>query len=72
MRLLLASSFEIIDLKLNAVRSFLNVKTKNPYFMKFLKIRISLNDETKKQKKLKCSCEATQKTIQKIGNLKFY
>ena len=45
MRLLLASSFEIIDLKLNASEIISKIKTKNPYFMKFLKIRISLNDE---------------------------
>ena len=51
MRLLLASSFEIIDLKLNASEIISKIKTKNPYFMKFLKIRISLNDKSENQKK---------------------
>ena len=52
MRLLLASSFEIIDLKLNASEIISKIKTKNPYFMKFLKIRISLNDKSENQKKI--------------------
>ena len=51
MRLLLASSFELIDLKSNAEDIISNVNIKNPYFMKFLKIRISLSDETKKTKR---------------------
>ena len=51
MRLLLASSFEIIDLKLNVSEIISKINIKNPYFMKFLKIRISLNDKSKKSKK---------------------
>ena len=53
MKLLLASSFEIIDLKIMQKQLFHKVNTKNPYFMKFLKIRVSLNDEIKKKNKIK-------------------
>ena len=53
MRLLLASSFELIDLENNADEVVSQVNTKNPYFMKFLKLRVSLNDEIKKKNKIK-------------------
>ena len=53
MRLLLASSFELIDLENNADEIVSQVNTKNPYYMKFLKLRVSLNDEIKKKNKIK-------------------
>ena len=39
MRLLLASSFELIDLENNADEIVSQVNTKNPYYMKFLKLK---------------------------------
>ena len=53
MRLLLASSFEIIDLENNADEIVSQVNTKNPYYMKFLKLRVSLSDEIKRKNKIK-------------------
>ena len=53
MRLLLSSSFEIIDLENNADEIVSQVNTKNPYYMKFLKLRVSLNDEIKKKNEIK-------------------
>ena len=44
MRLLLASSFELIGLNQNAEQIISNVRKTNPYYMKFLKIRLSLQD----------------------------
>ena len=51
MRLLLASSLEIMDMEHSADKILSKTKTKNPYFMKFLKLRISLNDKSEKQNK---------------------
>ena len=53
MRLLLASSFELIDLENNADEIVSQVNTKNPYYMKFLKLRVSLSDEIKKKNQIK-------------------
>ena len=53
MRLLLASSFELIDLENNADEIVSQVNTKNPYYMKFLKLRVSLSDEIKRKNKIK-------------------
>ena len=53
MRLLLSSSFEIIDLENNADEIVSQVNTKNPYYMKFLKLRVSLSDEIKKKNQIK-------------------
>lgn len=53
MRLLLSSSFEIIDLENNADEIVSQVNTKNPYYMKFLKLRVSLSDEIKRKNKIK-------------------
>ena len=53
MRLLLSSSFEIIDLENNADEIASQVNTKNPYYMKFLKLRVSLSDEIKKKNQIK-------------------
>ena len=53
MRLLLASSLEIMDMEYSADKILSKTKTKNPYFMKFLKLRISLNDKLEKQNKIK-------------------
>ena len=47
MRLLLASSFEIINLNRNAEQIISNPRRTNPYFMKFLKMRLSLQDGLK-------------------------
>ncbi len=47
MRLLLASSFEIINLNRNAEQIISNPRRTNPYFMKFLKMRLSLQDSLK-------------------------
>jgi len=47
MRLLLASSFEIIDLEGKADQIISNPRKTNPYFMKFLKMRLSLKDSLK-------------------------
>jgi tetratricopeptide (TPR) repeat protein len=47
MRLLLASSFEIIDLEGNAEQIISNPRRTNPYFMKFLKMRLSFQDSLK-------------------------
>ena len=47
MRLLLASSFEIINLNQNAEKIISNPRRTNPYFMKFLKMRLSLQDSLK-------------------------
>ena len=70
MRLLLASSFEIIDLKSNADEIVSKVKTKNPYFMKFLKIRISLNDKNINQNKIRILLENLSKNHPKNWELK--
>ena len=69
MKLLLASSFEIIDLKPNAEAVISKVSTKNPYFMKFLKIRISLNDD-KDKNKIKVLLEELSKNHPKNWELK--
>ncbi|MEL0245642.1 MAG: hypothetical protein VW954_00325, partial [Alphaproteobacteria bacterium] len=53
MRLLLASSFELIDLENNADEIVSQVNTKNPYYMKFLKLRVSLSDEINKKNQIK-------------------
>jgi len=45
MRLLLASSFELIGLNQNAEQIISNVRKTNPYYMKFLKIRLSLQGD---------------------------
>ena len=66
MRLLLASSFELIDLKSNAEDIISNVNIKN-LLLKFLKIRISLSDETKNKKELKI-LEELLNNYQKTGS----
>ena len=70
MRLLLASSFELIDLENNADEIVSQVNTKNPYFMKFLKLRVSLNDEIKKKNKIKPLLEELIKNHPKNWELK--
>ena len=70
MRLLLASSFELIDLENNADEVVSQVNTKNPYFMKFLKLRVSLNDEIKKKNKIKPLLEELIKNHPKNWELK--
>jgi hypothetical protein len=70
MRLLLASSFELIDLENNADEIVSQVNTKNPYYMKFLKLRVSLNDEIKKKNKIKPLLEELIKNHPKNWELK--
>ena len=70
MRLLLASSFELIDMEYNADKVLSKIKTKNPYFMKFLKLRISLNDKLKKQNKINLLLEELTKNHPKNWELK--
>ena len=70
MRLLLSSSFEIIDLENNADEIVSQVNTKNPYYMKFLKLRVSLNDEIKKKNKIKPLLEELIKNHPKNWELK--
>ena len=70
MRLLLASSFELIDLENNADEIVSQVNTKNPYYMKFLKLRVSLNDEIKMKNKIKPLLEELIKNHPKNWELK--
>ena len=70
MRLLLASSLEIMDMENSADKILSKTKTKNPYFMKFLKLRISLNDKLEKQNKIKPLLEELTKNHPKNWELK--
>ena len=70
MRLLLASSLEIMDMEDSADKILSKTKTKNPYFMKFLKLRISLNDKLEKQNKIKPLLEELTKNHPKNWELK--
>ena len=70
MRLLLASSFELIDLENNADEIVSQVNTKNPYYMKFLKLRVSLSDEIKRKNKIKPLLEELIKNHPKNWELK--
>ena len=70
MRLLLASSFELIDLENNADEIVSQVNTKNPYYMKFLKLRVSLNDKIKMKNKIKPLLEELIKNHPKNWELK--
>ena len=70
MRLLLSSSFELIDLENNADEIVSQVNTKNPYYMKFLKLRVSLSDEIKRKNKIKPLLEELINNHQKNWELK--